>query len=61
MTGYIKHASILLVTVALLALFLRQADLAAVARELSHAHPGGIVIALLASVGTFVFRTFRWQ
>jgi uncharacterized protein (TIRG00374 family) len=61
MTGYIKHASILLVTVALLALFLRQADLAAVARELSHAHPGGIVIALLASVGTFIFRTFRWQ
>ena len=61
MTGYLKHASILLVTVALLALFLRQADLAAVAGELSRAHPPGIIVALLASVATFVFRTFRWQ
>ncbi|HTV00804.1 MAG TPA: lysylphosphatidylglycerol synthase transmembrane domain-containing protein [Luteitalea sp.] len=61
MSGYLKHASILIVTVALLALFLRQADLAAVARELSQAHPGGILLALLASVATFVFRTFRWQ
>ena len=61
MTGYLKHAIILLVTVALVALFLRQADLSAVARELSHAQPGGVVLALLASIGTFVFRTFRWQ
>lgn len=61
MTGYLKHALILLVTVALIALFLRQADLAAVGRELSQAHPGGIVVALLASVATFIFRTFRWQ
>lgn len=61
MTGYLKHVLILLVTLALVALFLRQADLAAVARELSRAHPGGVALALLASVGTFVFRTFRWQ
>ena len=61
MTGYLKHVLILLVTVALLALFLRQADLAAVGRELSRAHPGGIVLALVASVLTFVCRTFRWQ
>ena len=61
MTGYLKHVLILLVTVALLALFLRQADLSAVGRELSQAHPGGILLALLASVATFIFRTFRWQ
>jgi uncharacterized protein (TIRG00374 family) len=61
MTGYLKHFIILLVTVALIALFLRQADLSAVGRELAHAHPGGVVIAFLASVGTFIFRTFRWQ
>ena len=61
MTGYLKHALILLVTVALIALFLRQADLSAVGRELAHAHPGGVLLALLASVGTFIFRTFRWQ
>jgi uncharacterized protein (TIRG00374 family) len=61
MTGYLKHALILLVTVALLALFLRQADLAAVGRELSQAHPTGIILALVASVLTFVCRTFRWQ
>ena len=61
MTGYLKHASILLVTVALIALFLRQADLSAVARELSHAHGGGVLFALLASVATYVFRTIRWQ
>ena len=61
MTGYLKHASILLVTVALIALFLRQADLSAVWQELTHAHPGGVLLALLASVSTFIFRTFRWQ
>lgn len=61
MTGYLKHAVILLVTVALVALFLRQADLSAVARELSHAHPAGVLLALLAIVGTFIFRTLRWQ
>ncbi len=61
MTGYLKHALILLVTVALVALFLRQADLSAVARELSHAQPAHVVLALLASVGTFAFRTVRWQ
>ncbi|WP_291984403.1 lysylphosphatidylglycerol synthase transmembrane domain-containing protein [Luteitalea sp.] len=61
MTGYLKHFLILLVTVALIALFLRQADLSAVGRELARAHPSGILLALLASVGTFVFRTFRWQ
>src|SRR6218665_2941547 len=61
MTGYLKHISILLVTVALIALFLRQADLSAVGSELAHAHPGGVVVALLASIVTFVCRTFRWQ
>ncbi len=61
MTGYLKHALILLVTVALLALFLRQADLAAVARELSQAQPGGVILALAALIGTFICRTFRWQ
>jgi uncharacterized protein (TIRG00374 family) len=61
MPGYLKHLSILLVTVALIALFLRQADLSAVGRELAHAHPSGVLLALLASVSTFIFRTFRWQ
>ena len=61
MPGYLKHLSILLVTVALIALFLRQADLSAVGRELAHAHPGGVLLALLATVSTFIFRTFRWQ
>lgn len=61
MTGYLKHALILLVTAALLALFLRQADLSAVGRELAHARPGGVLLAMLASVATFVFRTIRWQ
>ena len=61
MTGYLKHFLILLVTVALIALFLRQADLSAVGRELAHAHLGGVLLAFLASVSTFTFRTFRWQ
>ncbi|MCC6163370.1 MAG: flippase-like domain-containing protein [Acidobacteria bacterium] len=61
MPGYLKHATILLVTVGLVALFLRQADLSAVARELSQATPGGIILALVASVTTYVFRTIRWQ
>lgn len=61
MTGYLKHAAILLVTVALLALFLRQADLAAVGRELSRAHLSSILLAFAASALTFICRTFRWQ
>ncbi len=61
MPGYLKHLIILLVTGALIALFLRQADLSAVGRELAHARPLEVVLALLASFGTYVFRTFRWQ
>ncbi len=61
MPGYLKHLSILVVTVALIALFLRQADLSAVGRELAQAQPLEVVLALLASFGTYVFRTFRWQ
>jgi uncharacterized protein (TIRG00374 family) len=59
--GYIKTALILCVTVALLALFLRHADLAMVLRELREAHLGFVLVAALATVCTFVFRAVRWQ
>lgn len=61
MMGYYKHALILLVTVALVVVFLRQADLSAVASELAQARPGPVALAFLASIATFIFRTLRWQ
>jgi len=61
MMGYYKHALILLVTVALVAIFLRQADLSAVASQLRQARAGPVLLALFASAATFVFRTLRWQ
>lgn len=59
--GYLKPALVLGATVALLALFLRHANLASVGRELQHAHLGFVVLAAVATLCTFVFRAVRWQ
>jgi len=59
--GYFKTALVLLVTVLLVGLFLRHADLAAVGRELRQADGRFVLLAAMATLGTFVFRAVRWQ
>jgi uncharacterized protein (TIRG00374 family) len=61
MMGYFKTALIVLATLLLVALFLRHANLSTVAAELRHADLAYVALALLATVGTFVFRAWRWQ
>lgn len=61
MMGYLKTTLVLLATVLLVALFLRHANLSAVARELGQADPAYILLAVVATVATFVFRAWRWQ
>lgn len=61
MLGYLKPALIFLATAALVAWFLRQADLAAVGRELAQVAPLDVALALIATVATYVFRALRWQ
>lgn len=61
MMGYFKTALLVLVTVLLVALFLRHANLSMVARELRHADLSYVLVSFLATVATFVFRAWRWQ
>jgi uncharacterized membrane protein YbhN (UPF0104 family) len=61
MMGYFKTALIVLATLLLVALFLRHANLSMVAAELRHANLAYVGLAFLATVGTFVFRAWRWQ
>lgn len=57
----VRTALILLLTVGLLAFFLRNADMGAVWAETRRAHPGLLGGALLATAATYVLRAFRWQ
>lgn len=61
MMGYLKTALVLLVTLLLVAVFLRNADLSTVAAELRRADLGFVVVAALATLATYVFRAWRWQ
>lgn len=61
MMGYFKTALIVLATLLLVALFLRHANLSMVAAELRRADLGFVALAFLATIGTFVFRAWRWQ
>ena len=57
----VRTALILLVTVGLLAFFLRDADMAGVWAETRRADPRLLTIALIATIGTYVLRAWRWQ
>jgi uncharacterized membrane protein YbhN (UPF0104 family) len=57
----VRTALILLVTVGLLAFFLRDADMAGVWAETRRADARLLVMALIATFGTYAIRAWRWQ
>lgn len=61
MRSQFKTLLIALVTVALLAWFLRQANLGAVWHELRTARPWVLVLALVTTLITYLLRAYRWQ
>ncbi len=61
MRSRLRTVLILLLTLALLAYFLRDADMREVWAETRRADAGDLVLALLAIGATYVLRAFRWQ
>src|SRR5438874_4458007 len=61
MRSRLRAVLILLLTVGLLAYFLRNADMAGVWTETRRARAGLLVLAIGATVLTYVLRAFRWQ
>lgn len=61
MRRHLRTILIVLVTVGLLALFLRQVNLGEVAREIRHASPLYLLLAILTTLSIYVFRAVRWQ
>jgi uncharacterized protein (TIRG00374 family) len=61
MRSHIKTVLIAIVTVGLVAWFLRQADFAQVWREIRAAQPGALALALVCTALTYVLRALRWQ
>jgi len=61
MRRYLRVFCIVALTVALLAVFLRQANLADVWREIRAARPDLLFWTLIATVVTYLLRALRWQ
>jgi hypothetical protein len=61
MRSELRTGLVLLVTVALLAFFLRNADLSVVWAEVRRAEPGPIVGSVAAMAVVYVVRALRWQ
>lgn len=61
MRAHLRTLVLIAATAGLLALFLRQADLAQVWSEIRHASPWLLFLALVATVVTYVFRALRWR
>ena len=61
MRRHLRTLLIVLTTVVLLALFLRQANLVEVGHEIRAARLTDLVLALIATLAIYVFRTVRWQ
>jgi glycosyltransferase 2 family protein len=61
MRPQIKTLLILLVTIALVAWFLRQAHFSDVWSEIRHADPWALLLALAMGLSTYVLRAMRWQ
>lgn len=61
MRTHLRTALIAACTVGLLALFLRNANLAEVAGEIRNAAPGDLLLALGSTGLTYVLRAWRWQ
>lgn len=61
MRSRLRAAFILVLTIGLLAFFLRNADLAAVWAEVRAADPGLLAAATVLTLSTYLIRTVRWQ
>jgi uncharacterized protein (TIRG00374 family) len=61
MRAHLRTLAILACTAGLLALFLRNANLAEVGREVRGARPGLLVLSVLVQGLTYLFRARRWQ
>src|SRR3954468_18729598 len=61
MRSRLRAALVLLLTVGLLAYFLRNADMSGVWEETRHADAGLLVLAVLATGLTYGLRAYRWQ
>jgi uncharacterized protein (TIRG00374 family) len=61
MRAHLRTLLIALVTLALVAWFLRQADFAKVWREIGSARLDALALALVATASTYVLRSLRWQ
>jgi len=61
MRSRLRAALILLLTVGLLAYFLRNADMAGVWEETRHADAGLLALAVAVTALTYVLRAYRWQ
>ena len=61
MRRHLRTLLVVLVTVGLLALFLRQVNLGEVAREIRRASPIDLLLAIVTNLVVYVFRALRWQ
>ena len=61
MRRHLRTLLVVLVTVGLLALFLRQVNLGEVAREIRRASVADLLLAILTTLSVYVFRAVRWQ
>jgi hypothetical protein len=61
MRSRLRAALVLVLTIGLLAFFLRNADMAGVWAETRQADPGLLTLVLGVTLLTYVFRTVRWQ
>src|SRR6266542_1325292 len=61
MRTHLRAALVLALTVGLLALFLRHANLGQVWTEIGHARLGLVLLAAVMTGLTYVLRAFRWQ
>ncbi len=61
MRDLVKTGAVILLTIALMAFFLRNADLGSVWSEITRARPSMILATFLAVVVTYLVRIWRWQ
>ncbi len=61
MRAHLRTAFLIVLAVGLLALFLRNANLHDVWREIQRGRVGLLLVALVATGFTYLFRTLRWQ
>ena len=61
MRAHIRTAVVLVVAVALVALFLRNVDFRQVGLEIAHAHFGWLALSLLTMLVNLAIRSLRWQ